>query len=425
MWCTDRPAVTEPHVAAGPGGTTRLWHNGLIEIDESVFQRHWPFPKSTLDPHYAAAFALLSGGVSLASVRACTAERRARYTAFGLPEGLLPGLFYPRWPFNLWDKFTLSQRVRLLHAQVLDFELGTKGEVIALQTSNGRVEGDAFVLAAGGLSTPLLLQTLAARHPLPALQQAGCHYEDHPMAFVAEVQLSAPLYKLWNHAVRGSGGNLRTPLVVQREGLHVSFQLRPSATVSLSTRRQRVDTVLNELRRNPWNPAHYLHLLKHPDDLLDILSFKFGVRLPTQHYTVLMVAQMPTRPECDVWSESGAVRRRWVLSEAYLKLLRDSIDELLRQLAPVLRGSHVFPGWEGELRSAAHHSGTARLSAGVEQGVCDADARVHGMHNLYVCDGSLIPASGIANTGLTIGALALRLADYLKLATSAGARGSP
>jgi GMC oxidoreductase len=417
--------MTEPHVAAGPGGTTRLWHNGLIEIDESVFERHWPFAKSTLDGYYATAFALLSGGASLASIHACAADLRKQYKALGLPDGLLPGLFYPRWPFNLWDKFGLASRVRLVQAEVTGFELGPQGQVVALHTSAGRVEGDRFVLAAGGLGTPLLLQALAASHPLPALAHAGCHYEDHPMAFVGEVQVSVPLYKLWNHAVRGGNGNLRMPLVVQREGLHVSFQLRPAATVSLSTRRQRVDTVLNELRRKPWNLALYLQLLKHPDDLLDILSFKFGVHLPTRHYTVLMVAQMPTRPERDVWGEAGAVQRRWVLPEAYLQLLRESIDELLHQLAPVVRASHLFPDWPGALRSAAHHSGTARLSRSAEHGVCDADARVHGMPNLYVCDGSLIPASGIANTGLSIAALALRLADHLRHGAGSGPPAGP
>ena len=32
------PAVTEPHFGAGLGGSTQLWHNGLIEIDADVFK---------------------------------------------------------------------------------------------------------------------------------------------------------------------------------------------------------------------------------------------------------------------------------------------------------------------------------------------------------------------------------------------------
>src|ERR1700753_215226 len=45
-----RPAGGTPHVGSGLGGGTALWHNALIEIDEEIFQQHWPFPKSELDP---------------------------------------------------------------------------------------------------------------------------------------------------------------------------------------------------------------------------------------------------------------------------------------------------------------------------------------------------------------------------------------
>jgi hypothetical protein len=39
------PAQLDPHVGAGLGGTTALWHNALVEIDEDVFAKRWPFPK--------------------------------------------------------------------------------------------------------------------------------------------------------------------------------------------------------------------------------------------------------------------------------------------------------------------------------------------------------------------------------------------
>ena len=58
------------------------------------------------------------------------------------------------------------------------------------------------------------------------------------------------------------------------------------------------------------------------------------------------------------------------------------------------------------------------MSASADDGVCDVNCRVHGLANLYVCDGSVIPSSGIANTGLTIAALALRLASHLKAGPS-------
>ena len=240
------------------------------------------------------------------------------------------------------------------------------------------------------------------------------------MGFVGEVEVTVPLYRLWNFRVPGTDGNLRLPLVVKRGGMHISFQLRPAAAYYRDGRRERVGSVLNELRQNPWNPLHYLKLFKHWDDVLDILSFKFGIKLPTRHYTLLMCAQMPAGDECSVWSEadeghgSEVRKRRWHMTPPYQQDLRDSVKDVLAWLAPVTTRSREFAGWLDDLRTGAHHSGTARMSASPDSGVCDADCRVHGTANLFVCDGSVIPASGIANTGLTIAALALRLGAHLR-----------
>jgi hypothetical protein len=417
------PADTDPHFGSGLGGSTQLWHNGLIEIDDEIFAAHWPFPKSVLDPYYAQAFPLLSG-TSLAQIREAIAKLGRCYRDMGVPDGLLQGLYYPRWPRNVWETLELQGRVEIVRAEVVDFELDATGGIASLTVAEGasrrQIAGDVFVLAAGGLASPVLLQKLAARLPLPALRHAGKHYEDHPMGFVGEIEVTVPLYRLWNYRVPGTDGNLRLPLVVKRAGLHISFQLRPAANYYRNSRRERVGSVLNDLRRNPWNPLHYVKLFKHWDDVLDILSFKFGIRLPTRHYTLLLCAQMPTAPELSVWSEpdgaGGAERhlRRWQLSDDFRRELDAAVQDVLAWLAPVTKRSRVFAGWQAGLSSAAHHSGTARLSADAETGVCDVDGRVHGVTNLYVCDGSLIPSSGIANTGLTIAALALRLAAHLR-----------
>ncbi|MDR7295147.1 glycine/D-amino acid oxidase-like deaminating enzyme [Pelomonas aquatica] len=417
------PAVTDPHFGSGLGGSTQLWHNGLIEIDEEIFAAHWPFPKSALDPYYDQAFALLSG-TSLTRVREAIGKLRQRYRDIGLPDGLLQGLYYPQWPRNVWEALQLQGRVEVVRADVVDFQLDESDGIASLTVADGelrrQIPGEVFVLAAGGLSSPVLLQKLAARRQLPALRHAGAHYEDHPMGFVGEVEVTVPLYRLWNYRVPGTDGNLRLPLVVKRAGLHMSFQLRPAANYYRNSRRERVGSVLNDLRRNPWNPWRYLQLFKHWDDVLDILSFKFGIRLPTRHYTLLLCAQMPTAPELSIWGEqdsaNGSERRlrRWHLSDDFRRDLDASVQDVLAWLAPVTRRARVFAEWQNGLSSAAHHSGTARLSTDAGAGVCDADARVHGLRNLFVCDGSLIPSSGIANTGLTIAALALRLAAHLR-----------
>ena len=55
------------------------------------------------------------------------------------------------------------------------------------------------------------------------------------------------------------------------------------------------------------------------------------------------------------------------------------------------------------------------MAADPRFGVVDADCRVYGVENLYVAGSSVFPTGGHANPTFTIVALALRLADHLKL----------
>jgi choline dehydrogenase-like flavoprotein len=61
----------------------------------------------------------------------------------------------------------------------------------------------------------------------------------------------------------------------------------------------------------------------------------------------------------------------------------------------------------------AHEVGTLRLSDRGD-GVVDADLKFLSYTNLYACDLSVFPSSPAANPTLTLGALAIRLADHLK-----------
>jgi choline dehydrogenase-like flavoprotein len=54
------------------------------------------------------------------------------------------------------------------------------------------------------------------------------------------------------------------------------------------------------------------------------------------------------------------------------------------------------------------------MSDSATRGVADRNLKVHGIENLYVCDGSVMPTSGAAHPTLTIVALALRLSDHLE-----------
>jgi choline dehydrogenase-like flavoprotein len=108
------------------------------------------------------------------------------------------------------------------------------------------------------------------------------------------------------------------------------------------------------------------------------------------------------------------IHRNWRLPPEYLEILQRAAERFIESQGDLIAAWNFYPDWKQTLESAAHHSGTARMSKTAERGVCDGNGRVHGIENVYVADGSLIPASGIANTGLTIAALALRLSAHLR-----------
>jgi choline dehydrogenase-like flavoprotein len=61
----------------------------------------------------------------------------------------------------------------------------------------------------------------------------------------------------------------------------------------------------------------------------------------------------------------------------------------------------------------AHLVGAARMGNDPSNSVVDGFGRSHDVPNLFICDGSIMPTQGSANPGLTIMALAARIADYL------------
>jgi choline dehydrogenase-like flavoprotein len=62
----------------------------------------------------------------------------------------------------------------------------------------------------------------------------------------------------------------------------------------------------------------------------------------------------------------------------------------------------------------AHHTtGTCRMATKAEDGVTDADLKVHETNNLYLCSTGVFPSGSAVNPTLTLAALSIRLADHL------------
>ena len=81
----------------------------------------------------------------------------------------------------------------------------------------------------------------------------------------------------------------------------------------------------------------------------------------------------------------------------------------VRLLGAGLLGVGKYMGLAG----TAHAMGSMVTSSDPSTSVVDANGKVHGLQNLYVSDGSVLPRASRVNPALTIYAWGLRLGQYL------------
>jgi len=95
---------------------------------------------------------------------------------------------------------------------------------------------------------------------------------------------------------------------------------------------------------------------------------------------------------------------------AYLDRLEAAMLQMGEQT-----GVSIIPSVPRELAgtTSAHLLSACRMGDSAETGVVDADCKVFGYENLYVCDASVIPHSIAVNPALAISAIAERAAERI------------
>ncbi|ESX46802.1 GMC family oxidoreductase [Mesorhizobium sp. M0924] len=84
------------------------------------------------------------------------------------------------------------------------------------------------------------------------------------------------------------------------------------------------------------------------------------------------------------------------------------------QVGEILKAMDAPPTGTKSLSWRADHAASVcRMSSREQDGVVDADLRVHGIDNLYVISNAVFPNIGAINPTLTLTALAIRLGDHL------------
>jgi choline dehydrogenase-like flavoprotein len=87
----------------------------------------------------------------------------------------------------------------------------------------------------------------------------------------------------------------------------------------------------------------------------------------------------------------------------------------LGEMGEIFAGMRDYRVFQSAFEGAAgfHASGTCRMGRTPADGVTDAELRVHGTDNVWVCSNAVFPSIGAVNPTLTLTALAFRLADRL------------
>jgi hypothetical protein len=286
------------------------------------------------------------------------------------------------------------------------------GDGVEIKGDKGtqRLPADHVIACAGGLGTPVLLARSLGQDNgfVPG-------YHDHPMAYVAKVRLrpDSPLKKISSTATLAA--DVRAGLVYDTDDLKTVVYLRPAVDMRLGSIMGPARYILSDLRNDPFSPKKIMMLLGNLEAVREAILFKTRLGFRGDYYSVLILGeQTPMKSRGLQMSTGKRPSLNWHVTPEELKSYEASVNKFYAEYADEILERKVVPTDKWEFRNAAHHSGTATSFVPALGDTSKEFFGVSGLPNAYVCDGSLLRAAGIANSGLTLVALSYRLAELLR-----------
>ncbi|MGZ8402571.1 MAG: FAD-dependent oxidoreductase [Rhodoplanes sp.] len=419
-WIDGRGGSFVPLEYYNLGGKTKWYGAALLRFAPEEFAadsphqcRGWPFGYEELAPYYDQAEALLrvrSFDIEPDTSRIVARLKRASpaWRSAPMPLGLSSRILDDPLEAVRFDGFAsvrglksdaevcLLDRIRdkpnvtILTGDPVTALLGDElapHRIVGVVTTDGTTYmGGCTLLAAGALSSPRLLQRyLNDTHladKLPSAFAVGRNYKSHLLTAVVA----------WSPSRKRD--LLRKTVVMTHDDFpHSSVQ--PLGATDGEIVATELPTFVPQWIANVIGERAYGFFLQtedgsHPENR--VTTAANGHDLPRLDYDRNRIA--PARDE----------HRRFVRSFT-LDLLRAGMIPIVRPIP---------------LGGTAHACGTLVAGDDPATSVVDRFGRVHGMTNLYVVDGSVLPRSSRVNPALTIYAWALRVADHL--VQSAGER---
>ena len=403
----------------GAGGTTNLWHNGLIPLNIDDLQ-HPEFKEIVIDSKRftdAAASDLYFDGKSYrAEFDALFSPTESGASDIGIFSDGFDYLLYPK----KFKRLKVSKHVdSAYNVSDIDFVIeNTKLKSIRYFRGAERheIQCDHVILCAGALGTPYLAKKIISAIG-KSVEHCGTGFIDHPMAFVGKVKVKKDFSDIFHRLSLEDRGDYAAHTAIRLKSACGNYTccafFRPALTMKNRLSIYKYKSMLGASKGLEVLKNAFSLKLFHPDILAEIYSHILGVNLRSRIYNILMIFEQK-RGANSVSYDGKKIVVDWRITEDELAVynsilikLRDMLEKVSDELVMKIP---ITDDW---LWSAAHHSGTLPLGPDPD-GLIDSNLKLNALDNVYVGDGSVIQEHSYANTGLTIGQLALRLAEHIR-----------
>ena len=402
--CTTGELNTSINRAEGLGGTTNYWHNALIELDDTDLKKAGIEPRG-MAAYYRKAWSFF---LSQGELDECDRARDANKASLEHGASTVAHMVLPQARHNVWNLANTRNPGSAIDVVYGHAEKIGQGYV---ELAGGkRIAADHVVACAGGLATPVLLASSLG-------QDTGFvpGYHDHPMAYIAKVKLRPDSQLKAVSCTTTRSAEVRAGIVYDTDGLKTVIYLRPAIDMRLGSITGPARYILSDLRNDPFSPKKIMMLLGNLEAVREAILFKTRLGYRGDHYSVLILGeQTPLATRGLKLAKGKRPVLNWHVTPEELSSYERSVEKFFDEFSGDILDKRVLPAATWEFRNAAHHSGT---STGFIPSPGDTSREffsVTGLPSAFVCDGSLLRAAGIANSGLTLVALSFRLAELMR-----------
>lgn len=403
----------------GGGGTTNLWHNGLIPINphditlnefNEILQRAKPFIDNAAMNLYFKNQRFMDEYENLIS------QINSLAAKLGFSRDGVDCLLYPK----KFRKLDADPRVEAFYRVTeIQFDLTQKKVekvTYKIEDKQYTINPDFVVLSAGTLGTPSLVKRLFRAGGLDDAS-VGVGLADHPLGFIGKVKAKRAYTKIFRKLSLFDKGNYVCRSAVRLKSDCGKYTccafFRPALTMQNKLSIYKYKSLLGASKGIERIKNGLSWKIFHPDILAEIFSHLFGVHLPSSVYNILVVFEQK-RGNSQVYQGDNGLIVDWEITPEEIDVYNGILKKLQALLLPVSEKLEIkIPVTEEWLWSAAHHSGTIALGNPDAGGMIDRNLKLHFFENVFICDGSVIQEHSYANTGLTIGQLSMRLSQHL------------